>query len=56
LGNLDDDMDIDGAWGAKASLDYYELKKHKPWFNKGCSTFLGQRKQFKFSNYRIQGK
>jgi hypothetical protein len=23
------------------------LKKHKPWFNKGCSTLLDQRKQAK---------
>jgi hypothetical protein len=21
---------------AKDSLDYYELKKHKPWFDEGC--------------------
>jgi hypothetical protein len=21
---------------AKESLGYYELKQHKPWFNKGC--------------------
>jgi hypothetical protein len=22
---------------AKKSLGYYELKKHKPWFDEGCS-------------------
>jgi hypothetical protein len=22
------------------SLDYYEFKKHKPWFDEGCSKFL----------------
>jgi hypothetical protein len=22
---------------AKESLGYYELKKHKPWFDEGCS-------------------
>jgi hypothetical protein len=42
------------AWGTigenikirvKVSLDYYELKNHKPWFDKGCSKLLDQRKQ-----------
>jgi hypothetical protein len=33
---------------AKESLGYYELKKHKPWFNEGCATLLDQRKQAKF--------
>jgi hypothetical protein len=32
---------------AKESLGYFELKKHKPWFDKGCSTLLDQRKQAK---------
>jgi hypothetical protein len=30
---------------AKESLGYYELKKHKSWFDKGCSKLLDQRKQ-----------
>jgi ribosomal protein S17E len=30
------------AW---ISLGYYELKKHKPWFDDGCSKLLDQRKQ-----------
>jgi predicted restriction endonuclease len=30
---------------AKESLGYYKLKKHKPWFDKGCSKLLDQRKQ-----------
>jgi hypothetical protein len=30
---------------AKQSLGYYELKKHKPWFDEGCSKLLDQRKQ-----------
>jgi hypothetical protein len=30
----------------KESLDYYELKQHKPWFDEGCSE-LYQRKQAK---------
>jgi hypothetical protein len=29
------------------SLGYYELNKHKPWFNKGCPELLDQRKQAK---------
>jgi hypothetical protein len=32
---------------AKERLSYYELKKHKPWFDKGCSKLLDQRKQVK---------
>jgi hypothetical protein len=32
---------------AKESLGYYELKKDKPWFDEGCTTFLDQRKQAK---------
>jgi aminopeptidase C len=29
---------------SQESLDYYELKKHKPWFDEGCSELLDQRK------------
>jgi hypothetical protein len=52
--NLDDDVDINRAWEpirddikipAKACLGYYDLKKHKPWFDKGCSKLLDQREQ-----------
>jgi hypothetical protein len=32
---------------AKESLVYYELKKHKPWFEEGRSELLDQRKQVK---------
>jgi hypothetical protein len=32
---------------AKESLGYLELKKHKPWFDEGCSKLLDQRKQAK---------
>jgi hypothetical protein len=41
---LDAEVDINRAWEtimenikipAKESLDYYDLKKHKPWFNEG---------------------
>jgi hypothetical protein len=31
----------------KESLGHYEFKKHKPWFNEGCSKLLDQRKQAK---------
>jgi hypothetical protein len=49
-------MDINRAWEtirenvkifAKESIGYYELKKHKPWFDEGCSELLDQRKQAK---------
>jgi hypothetical protein len=32
---------------AKENLGYYEFMKHKPWFNKGCSKLLYQKKQAK---------
>jgi hypothetical protein len=32
---------------AKESLGYFELKKHKPWFDEGFSKLLDQRKQAK---------
>jgi hypothetical protein len=32
---------------AKESLGYYELKKHKPGINEGCSKLLDQRIQAK---------
>jgi hypothetical protein len=44
LENLDDHVDINRAWesigenikiSAKESLGYYELKKHKPWLDRG---------------------
>jgi hypothetical protein len=50
---LDNEVVINGAWksirenikiSAKESLGYYELKKHKPWFNEGCSKLSKQRK------------
>ncbi|PNF32310.1 hypothetical protein B7P43_G16244, partial [Cryptotermes secundus] len=56
LENLDTEVDINKTWetirekikmSAKDSLGYYEPKKHKPWFDEGCSKFLDQRKQAK---------
>jgi hypothetical protein len=44
--NLVHDVDINRAWetirenvniSAKENLGYYELKKHKLWFDEGCS-------------------
>jgi hypothetical protein len=29
------------------SVGYFEFKKHKPWFDKGCSELLHQRKHDK---------
>jgi hypothetical protein len=56
LENLGTEVDIHRAWetirenitkSAKMSRSYYELKKHKPWFDEGCSKLLYQRKQAK---------
>jgi 50S ribosomal subunit-associated GTPase HflX len=56
LEDLDTEVEIISAWetireniniSAKKSLGYDELKKHKPWFDKGCSKLLYQRKQVK---------
>jgi hypothetical protein len=56
LGNLDTEVDSNSAWetirgniklSAKEGLGYYEVKKHKPWFDEGCSKLLDQRKQAK---------
>jgi hypothetical protein len=33
---------------AKKSLRYYELKKHKPWFDEGLSGVLDKTKQARF--------
>jgi hypothetical protein len=43
LGNRLENIKI----SAKESLGYFELKKHKPWFEEGCSELLDQRKQAK---------
>jgi hypothetical protein len=46
LEDLDTEVEISGAWEtiresitilAKESLGYYKLRKHKPWFDEGCS-------------------
>jgi hypothetical protein len=64
LEDLDTEMEINSAWetirenieiSAKESLCYFELKKHKPWFDEGCSKLLDQRKEAKlqwFSGFK----
>jgi hypothetical protein len=56
LEDLDAEVEINNAWetirenikiSAKESLGYFELKKHKPWFDEGCSKLLDERKQAK---------
>jgi hypothetical protein len=56
LEDLDTEAEINSAWemirenikiSAKESIDYFELKKHKPWFDERCSDLLDQRKQAK---------
>jgi hypothetical protein len=56
LENLGTEVNINRVWetvrenikiSAKESLGYYELKKHKPWLDKGCPKLYHQRKQAK---------
>jgi hypothetical protein len=63
LEDLDAEVEIDSAWQgirenitilAKESLGYYELKKHKPWFDEGCLKLSVKENKLNFSGYRIQ--
>jgi hypothetical protein len=56
---LDAEVEINSVWetirenikiSAEKSLGYLELKKHKQWFDKGCSKSLDQRKQAKLQD------
>jgi hypothetical protein len=56
LEDLDTEVEINSAWeaireniqiSAKESLGYFEMKKHKPWFDEGYSKLLDQRKEAK---------
>jgi hypothetical protein len=56
LEDLDAEVEINSAWemirenikiSAKESLGYFELKKHKPRCDKGCSKLVQQRKEAK---------
>jgi hypothetical protein len=62
LEDLDAEMEINSAWetmrenitiSATESLGYFELKKQKPWFDKGCSRLLDQRNKLNCSGYMI---
>jgi hypothetical protein len=54
--NFDDNGNMIKAWenmreniktSAKESLRYYELRRHKPWFDDECSKLMDRRKQAK---------
>jgi hypothetical protein len=56
LENVDAEVEINTVWetirenikiSAKENLSYYEKKKHKPWFDEGCSELLDQGKEAK---------
>jgi hypothetical protein len=56
LEDLDAEVEINSAWktvrenikiSAKESEGCFEVKKHGPWFDEGCSKLLDQRKQAK---------
>jgi hypothetical protein len=56
LENIYSDVDINRAWetikenikiSAIESLGYYELKKHKPWFDQVCPELVDQKKKAK---------
>jgi hypothetical protein len=65
LEDLDTEVKINSVWetirknikiSAKESLDYYELRMHKPWFDEGCTNLLDQRKELNCTGYRMQVK
>jgi hypothetical protein len=56
LQDLDSGVDIKSTWetirenvkiSAKESLEYYELRKRKPWYDEGCSKLLDNRERAK---------
>jgi hypothetical protein len=56
LEDLDTEVEINSAWetirenitiSAIEGLGYFELKKHRPWFDERCSKLLDQRKEAK---------
>jgi hypothetical protein len=40
----------------KESLGCFEFKKHKPWFDKGCSKLFNKGNKLNCNGYRIQAK
>jgi hypothetical protein len=60
-----EDLEINSAWetfrenikiSAKESLGYFELKKHKPWFDEGCHNYYIKGNKLNCSGYRSQVK
>jgi hypothetical protein len=56
LEDLDAEVEINSTWetirdnikiSAKESVGYFELKKHKPWLDEGCSKLLDEWKEAK---------
>jgi hypothetical protein len=56
LENLEDEVDINAVWetirenikfSAKESMDFYKLKRHKPWFYERCSELVDEWKKVK---------
>jgi hypothetical protein len=56
LEDLDTEVEINSAYetirenikiSAKEILGHFKLKKHKPWFDEGCSKLLDKRKEAK---------
>jgi hypothetical protein len=65
LEDLDAEVEMNSAWetirdndkiSSSESLGYFYLKKHKPWFDEGCSKLLNQGHKLNGSGYRIQVK
>jgi hypothetical protein len=63
LEDLDAEVEINSAWetireniNISTKESHFGLKKHKPWFDEGCSRLLGQRKDANCSGYTIQVK
>jgi hypothetical protein len=63
LEDLEAEVEIDSGWemireniktSAKECLGYFELKKHKPWFDEGCSKLLDISKQAKLQWLHVQ--
>jgi hypothetical protein len=63
LEDLNVDMEINCAWetvgknmniSAKENLDYYELKKHKPWFAVECQNYSIKEIKLNYGCYRLQ--
>jgi 50S ribosomal subunit-associated GTPase HflX len=65
LEDLDAEVEINTVWetiieniniSAKESLDYDELKKHKPWFHEGSQNYMFRGNKLNCNRYRTQIK